>query len=382
MDLEFTDLQLELRDTARSVLASACPPSVVRSVYEPGQDARGSTPGEQLWATFASLDWPGLALPESAGGLGFGLVEIGILAEELGRVAAPSPYLATVTQFAAAVQRTGSSFRLADVAAGTCTGALALAERGRWDLGAVATRAVPDGSGWRLDGTKSHVLDGATADELVVVARGAAGPGVFVVPAQRVAAAPVETMDPTMPLANVVIDGVVVGDDRVLLRPGDPCAVDVIERTLDEATVVMALSTVGTCRSILEATVDYAKQRHQFGRPIGSFQAVKHRLADCFLSVERAGALAWFAALTVAEDDSRRQLAVAMAKAAAGDCAQLLSRDGLQLHGGIGFTWEHDLHFALKRAVTGDLLFGGAVVHRSRVAELMGLVVGGEEVVA
>ena len=142
--------------------------------------------------------------------------------------------------------------------------------------------------------------------------------------------------------------------------------------------MAIVLSTVATCRAIFEATVEYAKVRHQFGRPIGSFQAVKHRLADCFLAVERAGALGWFAALTVAEDDPRRPVAVAMAKAAAADCAQLLSRDGLQLHGGIGFTWEYDLHFLLKRAVTGDLLFGGGAFHRSRVAAMLGLADDGE----
>jgi alkylation response protein AidB-like acyl-CoA dehydrogenase len=153
----------------------------------------------------------------------------------------------------------------------------------------------------------------------------------------------------------------------------------VVALALDEATVAMALSTVSTCRAIFEATVEYAKVREQYGRPIGSFQALKHRLADCFLAVERAGALAWFATLTVAEDDPRRPLAVAMAKAAASDCAQLLSRDGLQLHGGIGFTWEHDLHFLLKRAVTGDLLFGGGAFHRARAASLMALVPEAEE---
>jgi len=212
-----------------------------------------------------------------------------------------------------------------------------------------------------------------------VLARGDRGTGFFVVPTEAVRVSTSTTMDPTMPLATVDLAGATVDGERVLVEPGDPRVQEVVALALDEATVAMALSTVATCRSIFEATVAYAKDRHQFGRPIGSFQAVKHRLADCFLAVERASALAWFAALTVAEEDPRRPLAVAMAKAAAGDCAQLLARDGLQLHGGIGFTWEHDLHFLLKRAVTGDLLFGGAAFHRARVAELMGLVPVPEE---
>lgn len=367
MDLEFTELQLELRDTARSVLASACPPSLVRGVYE-GTDGAG-----ELWATMASLDWPGLGLPEAVGGLGLGLIEVGILVEELGRVCAPGPFLPTVTQFCAAVRASGSAFGLAEVAAGRLTGTLAVAEHGRWESAAVTTTAEPVGAGWRLEGTKSHVIAGAEVDELAVVARADEGIGLFAVPAAAARVSPTATLDPTMPLASVELCGVEVDDERVLVAPGDPHAPGAVALALDEATIAMTLSTVATCRWILEATVDYAKQRHQFGRPIGSFQAVKHRLADCLLAVERAGALAWFAALTIAEDDPRRPLAVAMAKAAAGDCTQLLARDGLQLHGGIGFTWEHDLHFALKRAVTGDLLFGGSSSHRSRVAELMGL---------
>jgi alkylation response protein AidB-like acyl-CoA dehydrogenase len=378
MDLEFDELQLSLRDTARTVLAGACPPSFVRAVYEAsGEDAAGDV--ASLWSTFCELDWPGLGLPESVGGLGLGVVEVGIVVEELGRVAAPGPFLATVTGFAAAVRAAGSTFALADVAAGTTTGTLAVAEAGRWDPGSIAASAEPADGGWRLSGTKSHVLDGATADEVVVVARGAAGLGMFIVPASALRTTAPATMDPTMPLASVDLADAVVDGERVLVAPGDPVATQVIALALDEATVAMALSTVSTCRAIFEATVEYAKVREQYGRPIGSFQAVKHRLADCFLAVERAGALAWFAALTIAEDDPRRPLAVAMAKAAAGDCAQLLARDGLQLHGGIGFTWEHDLHFLLKRAVTGDLLFGGGAFHRARAAALMGLLPDAEE---
>lgn len=367
MDFEFTDDQHALRAAARSVLAETCPPSLVRSVVEGTGDADG------LWATMCSLDWPALGLAEEHGGLGLGFVEVGIVVEELGRVVAPSPLLATVTQFAAAVRAAGSSFSLAEVAAGERTGTLAVAERGRWEPDAVATTAVPDGTGWRLTGTKTHVVDGDRADELVVVARGERGLGLFAVPASAVETTVPRLVDPTLPLATVVLAGVVVDGERVLVEPGDARAGEVVDRVLDEATASLALSTVATCRAIFEATVEYAKVREQFGRPIGSFQAVKHRLADCYLAVERASALASFAALTVAEDDPRRPLAVAMAKAGVGDCARLLTRDGLQLHGGIGFTWEHDLHFALKRALVGELLFGSAAHHRVRVAQMLGL---------
>ncbi len=159
----------------------------------------------------------------------------------------------------------------------------------------------------------------------------------------------------------------------MLVEPGDPRADAVIERVTQEATTALALSTVATSRAIFEVTLQYAKDREQFGRPIGSFQALKHRLAECYLAVERAAALAYFAALTIAEDDDRRAVATAMAKVAAGDCPRLLVRDGLQLHGGVGFTWEHDLHLLLKRAATGDLLFGRAATHRAHLARLLGL---------
>ena len=375
MDLELTDDQLELQAQARRALEGACPPALVRSVFDGAPDDRA----ERLWPTLVDLDWPALGLAEDHGGLGLGFLEVGVLVEELGRAVAPTPFLATVTQLVPAVREAGSSFRLADVAAGRCTGTLAVAEQGRWEPAATATTARPSAGGrWVLDGTKTHVVDGASADELVVVARaegtaGTEGLGVFVVPADAITAVPSAVLDPTLPIATVTMAGVEVGDERVLVEPGDPAATRAVERALQEATVALALSTVATCRSIFEVTLQYAKDREQFGRPIGSFQAIKHRLADVYLAVERAAALAWFAALTIAEDDPQRPLATAMAKAAAGECQRLVVRDGLQLHGGVGFTWEHDLHFALKRAKTGDLLFGGAATHRAAVARLLGL---------
>jgi alkylation response protein AidB-like acyl-CoA dehydrogenase len=367
VDFEFTDEQLALRGNARSVLASACPPALVRAVYD------GVGDGRELWSTLVGLDWPALGLPTEHGGLGLGYLEVGIVVEELGRAVAPSPFLATVTQLAPVLREAGSAFLLDTIAAGACTGTLAIAEDGVWRPATVATTARPSGGGWVLDGVKSHVLDGGTASELAVVARGQAGLGVFVVPGSSVTAAPSATIDPTLPIATVTLSGVEVHGERVLVEPGDVSAGRVVDRALQEATTALALSTVASCRAIFEVTLQYAKDREQFGKPIGSFQALKHRLADCYLAVERAASLAYFAALTIAEDDDRRAVATAMAKAAAGQCQRLLTRDGLQLHGGIGFTWEHDLHFLLKRAKAGDLLLGTAATHRAQLAELLGL---------
>ena len=151
-------------------------------------------------------------------------------------------------------------------------------------------------------------------------------------------------------------------------------------RVVEEATVALATATAGTCRMIFETTLQYLKEREQYGRPIGSFQALKHRMADMYLAVERATSLCYFAALTIAEEDPRRSEAASLAKAAVGECQRLVAGEGLQLHGGIGYTWEHDLHFLLKRAKAGDALFGNAAGHRARLAELLGLTASAERV--
>ena len=367
MDFEFTDDQLALRDNARSVLAGACPPLVVRGVFE------GTGTAEALWQSLVELDWPAIGIEEHHGGVGLGFLEVGIVVEELGRVAAPTPFLATLTQLAPLLAEAGDGERLRAVASGALTGTLAVAAAGRWDLDAVAITARPSGSGWVLDGNASHVVDAATAPEIAVVARGDDGLGAFLVPTDAVAVDARAVIDPTLPTGTVRLADVAVAGGRVLFEPGDPRAAGAIARTLETATTALALSTTSTCRAIFETTLQYAKDREQFGRPIGSFQALKHRLADMYLAVERASSVTYFAALTIAEDDERRAVAASMAKAAAGDCQRLVVGDGLQLHGGIGFTWENDLHFLLKRAKAGDLLFGTAAAHRARLAKLMGL---------
>jgi alkylation response protein AidB-like acyl-CoA dehydrogenase len=355
MDFAFTNDQIELRDNARSVLAGACPVSLVRSVFE-GKDDGGA---EKLWATLVELGWPAIGVPEADGGLGLTFVETGLVVEELARVVAPSPFVATVTQFAPLVREAGGNEWLAKVADGAITGTLV--------QGDVAEKK--DGSAYRVFGRATHVLDAATADELVVVARG----GVFVVPASAATIEPMSVIDPTMPMATVTLRDVSVPADRVLVEPGDPRGPVAIERAMGEAITAMALSCVGTCRVIFETTLEYAKAREQFGKPIGSFQALKHRFARMYLEVEKASALAYFAALTIAEDDERRATAPSMAKAGASHCQRLVVTDGLQLHGGIGFTWENDLHFWLKRAKTCDFAFGGGAAHRAYLADALGL---------
>jgi alkylation response protein AidB-like acyl-CoA dehydrogenase len=356
MDFEFTNDQLELRDNARTVLAGACPVSLVRAAFEGKAD--GAV--EQLWATLVELGWPAIGVPEANGGLGLTFVETGLVVEELARVVAPSPFLATVTQFASLCREAGDAGApwLAKVAEGALTGTVA-----RGDFA-----EKQEGSSYRLIGRATHVLDAASADEIAVVVRG----GVFVVPAADAKIEPMSVIDPTMPMATVILDTSVSGD-RVLIEPGDARGPVAIERAMGEAITAMALSCVATCRVIFENTLEYAKVREQFGKPIGSFQALKHRFARMYLEVEKASALAYFAALTIAEDDERRATAPSMAKASASQCQRLLVTDGLQLHGGIGFTWENDLHFWLKRAKTCDFMFGGGAAHRAYLADALGL---------
>jgi len=375
VDLELSEEQRELRDGVRRVLVDVCPPALARAVHERGES------GAALWQQMVALAWPGLAIAEAQGGLGLGAVELGLVAEELGRALAPGPFLATATQFVPLVQEAGASPLAHDllrrVASGSLTGSVAVAEHDRWDLAAIECSARSNGDGFRLRGQKSAVFDGATASEIAVVARvPEAGPeqlAVLLVPGSAVKAQPRTLLDPTLALADVAFEDVDVPADRVLAPPG-PHAARAIERALEGATVALALATVGTCRRIFELTLAYAKERRQYGRAIGSFQALKHRLADLYLAVERATALGYFAALTIAEDDPRRAEAASLAKAEAGECQRLVVEDGLQLHGGIGFTWEHDLHLFLKRAKAGDPLLGSAAEHRAKLARRLGLV--------
>ncbi|OOK74777.1 acyl-CoA dehydrogenase, C-terminal domain protein [Mycobacterium kansasii] len=208
-----------------------------------------------------------------------------------------------------------------------------------------------------LDGTARHVLDGDRADQLAVVTDA----GVFIVAAHQVSARRESVFDPVLHVADLSFD-------RIRVPEGVRVTVD-RERARHVALTGMAITMVGACQRILDLVLDHVRSRHQFGVPIGSFQAVQHKAADMHVAVQRARALAYFAALTIAADDPRRRLAAAMAKASAGECQSLVFRHGLQLHGAMGFTWENDLQFALKRAKAGELMLGGAAEHRAQIAQ-------------
>ena len=365
MDFELTTDQVELQRVARTVLDQECPPAFVRRVTEQGDGA------DELWTTLCGLDWPALALPEDLGGLGMSWVEQAVVLEELGRAVAPGPFLATVTQFVPTVLEAGSAEQrkrwIGGVTAGELTGSLAVDEgTGTWAADDIEATAVRDGDGFRLSGRKRFVLDGATADEIVVAARLDGELVLLVVPGDDLAVDELTPIDATTRHGDIELDGLRVEGDRLLPGGGVPA----LERAIEEAATAVAVSTVGTCQRIFDLVLAYVKEREQFGVPVGSFQAVKHKLVDMYRDLERARALGYFAALCIAEGDPRRSLAVAMAKASAGECQQRVVQDGLQLFGGIGYTWEHDLHLYLRRAKVGELHLGSAAQHRRRVAEL------------
>ncbi|MBU8831431.1 acyl-CoA dehydrogenase family protein [Mycolicibacterium goodii] len=324
MLLEFDADQRLWQETVRDAVTKQCPATLVREVAEQGVDP---TP---LWQSYIEQGWTELTDPENA-------VELAIVLEELGRATDLTPYLATMTQLAPLA---GDRFDSA--------------KAGSAVYGGVA--AHRDTAGWVLRGTARHVLDGDRAETLAVVTDA----GVFLVDVDQVVIRRSPVFDPVLHVAEVSFDGVAVPDaDRV---PADP------EKARHLALTGLAVHMVGACQRVLDLVLEHVKQRHQFGVPIGSFQAVQHKAVDMHVAIERARALSYFAALTIAEDDPRRRLAAAMAKASAGECQAVVFRHGVQLFGAMGFTWENDVQFALKRAKAGELLLGGAAEHRAVIA--------------
>jgi alkylation response protein AidB-like acyl-CoA dehydrogenase len=366
VDFEFDEDQQGLQTAVAEVLAKECPAGYLRSVIDGGHDP------VDLWERLCSLEWPGLALAVEDGGSGATAVELAIVLEQLGYVGDPTPFLATTTQFAPVVAAAGSAEQrhrfLGAVAADGSAGTMALSGPvGSWDVTTPPVDARAVEGGWQLTGTAGYVLDADRVEEVVVLASTESGSSAFVVPtaAARVTRRP--ALDGSLHLTDVCFDDVRVADDRRLTGDG----AEAFTAALQLATTGVALVMVGACQRALDMVVDYARSREQFGVPIGSFQAVKHKAVDMHVAIERARALSYFAALAIAEDDPRRRVASSMAKAAAGDAQRRVFRDGIQLFGGLGFTWENDLQMYLRRAKAGELLLGGAAQHRMLVAHAL-----------
>ena len=367
----FSEEQEELRSSVRRFCESRSPSSEVRRLME---TTEGYSP--PVWAQMANqLGLQGLAVPERYGGAGFGYVELGIVLEEMGRVLFCVPYFATAAMAVNALLTSGDvdacSAHLPPIAAGETIATLALAEdTGRWDEEGVTLHAERFGDGWALDGHKSFVLDGTIASLVLVAARTWFGVSLFAVEgdADGLTRTPLETLDQTRKLARLEF----ARTPARLVGP-DGGAWPGLARTLDLAAIALAAEQVGGAQRCLDMSVEYAKVRYQFGRPIGSFQVIKHRCADMLLEVESARAAAQYAAWAAADESPEAPVAASLAKATCSEAYFRAAAVNIQIHGGIGFTWEHDAHLYFKRAKSSQLFLGDAAYHREHLAQRMGV---------
>jgi alkylation response protein AidB-like acyl-CoA dehydrogenase len=371
------DEQRELTNIVRRFFADKAGPDTVRRQMETvdGFD-------KAVWDQMAKeLGLQALHIPEAYGGMGFSFVELGLVLEEMGRALLCAPYFSSVVLAANAVLNAGTETQrhalLPGIASGQTRAALAVAEHGDlWEPASIETQARPGPGGHRLYGAKTAVIDGHSADVLVVAARepgtfGEDGIGLYVVqPGEGVTRTPLPTLDQTRKLCRIEFDGA-PGERLGDRDPGWPA----LRRTLRQAAICLSAEQVGGAQACLDMAVNHAKVRAQFGRPIGGFQAIKHRCADMLLAVETARSAACYALAVAADDAAATELAMA-ASLARSHCSEVFSRvasDTVQVHGGVGFTWEHDTHLYLKRAKGSEVLLSGVARHRELVAQQMGL---------
>jgi alkylation response protein AidB-like acyl-CoA dehydrogenase len=379
MFFAFTEEQEELRRSARRFLETASSTAQVRAAM-----ATASGYDEKVWHRLGEeLGFTSLAIPEAYGGAGLGFVELAAVMEEMGRALLCSPFFATVCLAASAVLAGGTEEQkrelLPAISSGRARAAVAvLPPDGRGDAlggGVVYTRRD---AGYELTGTSSFVIDGHTAQWLLVAARPAAlvdgrGPSLFVVSADTpgLERRHLPTMDMTRKQAELKLHDVKLPFSALLGAPGS--GERALARMLDLAKVALGAEQVGGAERCLDMSIDYAKTRVQFGRPIGSFQAIKHKLADMFVLVESARSASYYAAWTAAHNDAELPAAAALAKAYCSEAYFKVAAECIQIHGGVGFTWEHDAHLFFKRAQSSEILFGDAAYHRQVVARQMGL---------
>ena len=359
----FTEEQEELRRYARQWLDEKAPLETVRKISE---TAEGFDPDH--WSELGELGWLGIAVGESYGGSGFGFMELAVLAEEMGRTLYPSPFLSTVVLGAWLVERLGTEEQRSEILPALVRGEHRLAvTAGAAAVGDFAARG--EGSNWVVSGHARFVLDGHTADTIVVEAATEAGNRLFLIDgkAEGLDRRPLSVMDLTRPQAEITAT-------EVEASPlGEASADDVVAQALDRAVAALAMEQVGGAQACLGMSVEYAKVRHQFGRPIGSFQAIKHMCADMLTAVESARSAAYHLAGAVDHDPAEVAVAAPVAKSFCSEAYEKAAGDTIQIHGGIGFTWEHDAHLYLKRAKSSALLFGDAGYHRAALATRLGL---------
>ncbi len=376
MDFELGEEQVMLKTSARDFLENECPKKLVRDMMD---DEKGYSP--ELWQKMAELGWQGLAFPEQYGGVGMSFLDLAVLLEEMGRALVPGPFVPTVVLAGRTILAAGSEEQkkesLTRIAGGEIIMTLALTEpSGGIEASDITVKATTAGNNFTINGTKLFVPDAHVADYIICAARTRDGANkedgitLFLVDAgtDGIQTEVLKTMTGEK-LCEVVFNNVAVPRENILgeLDKGWP----VMKTVLEEAIVAESAWMAGGARWILETTLDYAKERIQFGRPIGSFQAIQHKFADMAVEVEGAAALTYYAAWTVSENDPARTLAASMAKAWCSDIYKHAAFEGVQIHGGIGFTWDHDMHLYFKRAKSAEVAYGDATYHREKVAELL-----------
>jgi alkylation response protein AidB-like acyl-CoA dehydrogenase len=376
MDIGFTEEHEMLRESARRFFESECTTQFVRQ-----RMAEPAAVTDEFWRKLAEQGWLGIVYPEEEAGSGLGLVDLVVLMEEMGRVVMPGPFLSTVLLGGAAIAEAGAPAQrrqwLPQIVAGSAKAALAWTEPNlRWDAAGITLRAREAGSGFTLSGTKLFVGDAHLADTLVIAARTRDGSmmedgvSLFLVPRDTpgLTITVLPTIDETRKLCEVALNsvaGALLGEIHQGWAP--------LSKVVARATVALAAEMCGGAQQVLDMTVAYAKMRVAFGKPIGSYQGVKHQAADMLVALENAKSLTYYAAWAVDQGLHEAPLAVSMAKAAASDMSRKVAGTGIQLHGGIGMTWEHDLQLYFKRAKACEVAFGDATWHRERVAQLMRL---------
>lgn len=375
MDVGLTEDQIALQETTRRFLEEQSPIGALRRLAD-----KDETFDPTAWRQGAELGWVGLLTPEEHGGFSEafqGVVDAAIIAEELGRVVFSGPFL-SVSTVAFALTQAGSHEQkaalLPALASGEVIAAWCFAGTGaRVGIEPGGVTAIASGDGFLLDGTTDYVEDAAIAQHLLVTATGDSGLTQFLVPADApgITITPLEAIDLGRRLAQVRFEGVAAGVETLVGEAGN--AAVQVERQLQVALALQCGETIGVVDRALEFTLDYVKQRYAFGRPIGGFQALKHRLADHVTQLEGAKAAAAYAAQAVQNESPDAAIAVSVAKSQCGKWGTEIVRDCLHMHGGIGMTWEHDIHFYLRRAVSNEALWGTPAAHHERLCQLVGL---------
>jgi alkylation response protein AidB-like acyl-CoA dehydrogenase len=371
MNFAFTDEQDELRKTVRAFLESKSPETAVREQME---TERGFDPA--VWSQMGEqMGLMGLHIPEEFGGMGFGYVELGVVLEEMGRALVCAPYFSTVVLAANALLQSGDDAAKAKYLPGIASGAtiatLAVAEKaGTWEESGVSLAATNAGGAWTLNGEKLYVTDGHTADLVLVIARTAKGLALFAVDgsAKGLTRRALATMDQTRKQAALEFASVTA---ELIGADGDGARI--LTTVLDLVAVGLAAEQVGGAQKVLEMAVEYAKVRVQFGRPIGSFQAIKHKCADMLLEVESAKSAAYYAMWCASEMNDELPQVASLAKAYCSEAYFHATAENIQIHGGIGFTWEHPAHLYFKRAKSSELMFGDPTHHRELLAQRIGI---------